>query len=193
MVLFESMARKKTSLALEGAKNDMTSSTTPQGIEEIHKKLELVVLAKRLSSWESKFVDFMMIGLKPEEALAKSGFNLEVFGGDQKAIEKFADKTLRNYDVQKYMQSALDMYKFQAPKAISTILGIMLNEQVKTETRLDAAKFIATEANKAGEEGGGLPTKLVLKFVKEGEEEKVIEGDLVKQTATIPPLKINTP
>lgn len=187
------MARRKTSLALEGAKKDMT--TSPQGVEELHKKLELITLAKRLSSWESRFVDNVMIGYDIITALEKSGCNLEIFGDDAKKIQAFGEKTLKNYDVQRYIISATDLYKFQAPKAISTITKIM-NESADEKTRLDAAKFIATEAAKSGADGGSLPTTLVLKFVKQGEEDKVVEGGLVKEAQiikgeeTIPPLII---
>lgn len=179
---------KKTSLAIESIQQGLAGTDKPQSVQEIHKKLELVTLASRLSSWESKFVDYVMMGYEEVEALSKSGFSLEKFGGDENLIREFAHKTLKNYDVQRYMQSATEMYRFVAPKAISTITKIM-NESPDEKTRLDAAKFIATEGAKVGGDAGNLPTKLVLKFVKKGddkEEEKVIEGDLVQeQPATI--------
>lgn len=162
----------KGSLAISGLQDQLK----PQSVNEIQKKLELSVLAKRLTSWEARFVDYVIMGDDEITALDKAGCP-KVFKNDKEKRE-FAKKTLEKYDVKRYLISALDMFTYLAPRSIAN-LSRLANESSDERVKLEANKFIVEKALEQGGQSKSLPVTLNITLKKEND--KTIKGEVIEE------------
>ena len=137
-----------------------------QNVREIQAKLEFLVLRDRLTSKETTVIDAILAGYSDVQALKKAGISFT----DEKEAKKIVRKILSQAKVRQYLTAIDELYRYLAPKAISTIYKLMTESQSEA-IRLQAAKEILDKIPES-KKGASLPVQVKVNILNYQKKEK---------------------